>query len=49
MKTGAMTPWKKKGEGGFLEERGEGAERWCQYEAVNTGPRLIRQLSVVIK
>lgn len=28
---------------------GEGAQWWCQYEAVNTGPRLILQLSVVIK
>lgn len=33
----------------FGGERGEGAQRWCQYEAVNTGPRLILQLSVVIK
>lgn len=28
---------------------GEGAQWWCQCEAVNTGPRLILQLSVVIK
>lgn len=28
---------------------GEGARWWCQFEAVNTGPRLILQLSVVIK
>lgn len=35
--------------GVFGGERGEGAQRWCQYEAVKTGPHLIRQLSVVIK
>lgn len=35
--------------GVFGGERGEGAQRWCQYEAVNTGPHLILQLSVVIK
>lgn len=48
-KDGVIKPWKQIGEGVFGGERWEGAQRWCQYEAVNTGPHLILQLSVVIK
>lgn len=46
MKMGGQRPENRKASDFF---GGEGAQWQCQYEAVNTGPRLILQLSVVIK